>query len=52
MQHCPGCSGVPRALQAGIDLENRTQILTTFTEDMGEAVQAFLSKRPPEFRNR
>ena len=40
------------SLQAGIDLENRTQILTTFTEDMGEAVQAFLSKRPPEFRNR
>ena len=40
------------SLQAGIDLENRTQILTSFTEDMGEAVTAFLAKRPPEFRNR
>lgn len=40
------------SLQAGIDLENRTQIMTSFTEDMGEAVGAFLQKRPPEFRNR
>lgn len=40
------------SLQAGIDLENRTQILTTFTEDMHEAMAAFLAKRPPEFRNR
>jgi enoyl-CoA hydratase len=40
------------SLQAGIDLENRTQILTSFTEDTGEAVDAFLSKRPPTFRNR
>lgn len=40
------------SLQAGIDLENRTQIMTSFTEDTGEAVGAFLSKRPPEFRNR
>jgi enoyl-CoA hydratase len=40
------------SLQAGIDLENRTQIMTSFTEDMGEAVGAFLAKRPPVFRNR
>ena len=40
------------SLQAGIDLENRTQILTSFTEDMGEAVMSFLERRPPEFRNR
>jgi enoyl-CoA hydratase len=40
------------SLQAGIDLENRTQIMTSMTEDMGEAVMAFLEKRPPEFRRR
>lgn len=40
------------SLTAGIDLENRTQILTSFTEDMHEAVGAFLERRPPEFRNR
>ena len=40
------------SLQAGIDLENRTQILTSFTEDMHEAVGAFLERRDPEFRNR
>jgi enoyl-CoA hydratase len=37
------------SLQAGIDLENRTQILSTFTGDMQEAVTAFLEKRPPDF---
>lgn len=40
------------SLQAGIDLENRTQILTSTTEDMVEAVTAFLEKRPPEYKNR
>lgn len=39
------------SLQAAIDLENRTQILTTFTEDMPEAMQAFLEKRPPRYTN-
>jgi enoyl-CoA hydratase len=39
-------------MQAGIDLENRTQILTTFSDDMGEAMSAFLEKRPPNFQNR
>ena len=40
------------SMQAAIDLENRTQILTTFTEDMPEAMRAFLEKRAPEFKNR
>jgi enoyl-CoA hydratase len=37
------------SLQAAIDLENRTQILTTFTEDMPEAMRSFLEKREPRF---
>ena len=37
------------SLQAGIDLENRTQILTSFNGDMGEAMAAFLEKRPPRY---
>jgi enoyl-CoA hydratase len=37
------------SLQAGIDLENRTQIMTSMSDDMQEAVQAFLEKRPPHF---
>ena len=39
------------SLQAGIDLENRTQILSSFTGDMAEAMQAFLEKRPARFTN-
>jgi enoyl-CoA hydratase len=39
------------SMQAAIDLENRTQILTSFTEDMPEAMRAFLEKREPQFRN-
>jgi enoyl-CoA hydratase len=39
------------SLQAAIDLENRTQILTSFTADMPEAMRAFLEKREPEFKN-
>jgi enoyl-CoA hydratase len=37
------------SLQAGIDLENRTQILSSFAGDMEEAMAAFLEKRPPSF---
>ena len=37
------------SLQAGIDLENRTQVLSSQTGDMREAVLAFLEKRPPVF---
>ncbi|HEX6419528.1 MAG TPA: enoyl-CoA hydratase-related protein [Acidimicrobiales bacterium] len=40
------------SLQAGIDLENRTQIMTSMTEDMAEALQAFAEKRPPRFGDR
>src|SRR5919106_1478539 len=40
------------SMQTAIDLENRTQILTTFTEDLPEAMRAFLEKRKPEYRNR
>jgi enoyl-CoA hydratase len=38
--------------QAAIDLENRQQILASLTEDMAEAVGAFLGKRPAIFRDR
>jgi enoyl-CoA hydratase len=37
------------SLQAGIDLENRTQVLSSFTGDLVEAMQAFAEKRPPSF---
>jgi enoyl-CoA hydratase len=40
------------SLQAGIDLENRTQVLASFTEDQQEAVAAFLEERPPAYRYR
>jgi enoyl-CoA hydratase len=40
------------SLQAGIDLENRTQIMTSMTDDMTEAVRAFLEKRPADFSDR
>src|SRR5207253_5419154 len=40
------------SLQAGIDLENRTQILSSFTEDHREAITAFLEKRPADFQGR
>lgn len=36
--------------QAAIDLENRTQILTTFTDDQREAMVAWLEKREPTFK--
>jgi enoyl-CoA hydratase len=35
---------------AGIDLENRTQTMTTTTEDSVEARRAFVEHRRPEFR--
>ena len=37
------------SLQAAIDLENRTQLLSSHTGDMREALAAFLEKRPPKF---
>lgn len=37
------------SLQAAIDLENRTQLLSSYTGDMREAMAAFLEKRAPRF---
>jgi enoyl-CoA hydratase len=39
------------SLQAGIDLENRTQVLSSFTGDLTEAMSAFVEKRPPKFQD-
>ncbi len=38
--------------QAAIDLENRQQIMASFSEDSQEALAAFLEKRLPVYRNR
>lgn len=38
------------SLQAGIDIENRNQILASQTADMREAMAAFLEKREPGYR--
>jgi enoyl-CoA hydratase len=38
------------SLYAAMELENRTQILATMTEDHAEALQAFTQKRRPDFR--
>ncbi len=40
------------SLVAGIDLENRTQLLCGTTSDMAEAMTAFMEKRPPDFTGR
>jgi len=40
------------SLEAAIELEKRTNILTTFTEDRDEAISAFQEKRAPTFRYR
>jgi enoyl-CoA hydratase len=40
------------SLQAGIDLENRTQVLSSMTGDTQEAVAAFLEKRAPRYGNK
>lgn len=34
---------------AAVELENRTQILATMTQDYAEATAAFMEKRPPSF---
>ncbi|OLL20839.1 MULTISPECIES: enoyl-CoA hydratase/isomerase family protein [unclassified Rhodococcus (in: high G+C Gram-positive bacteria)] len=39
------------SMRAAIDLENRTQILSSLTRDHKEAVVSFLEKRPPAFQN-
>lgn len=40
------------SLAAGIDLENRTQILTSYTQDHDEAASAFRERRAPVFHDR
>ena len=40
------------SLQAGIDLENRTQILASLTEDSRLAMGGFLSRQPIQYKNR
>jgi enoyl-CoA hydratase len=37
------------SLRAAMELENRTQVLGTFTGNMNEAGKAFREKRPPEW---
>ncbi|GAA1822049.1 hypothetical protein GCM10009735_65790 [Actinomadura chokoriensis] len=37
------------SLQAGIDLENRTQVMTSCTRDQTEQITSFLERRPPEY---
>ncbi|MGI5200237.1 enoyl-CoA hydratase/isomerase family protein [Spirillospora sp. CA-108201] len=39
------------SFRAGIDLENRTQILCSLTKDHQEGVRSFLEKRPAEYLN-
>jgi enoyl-CoA hydratase len=40
------------SLRAGIDMENRTQILAAGTEDSKEAMASFLTKSQVEWKNR
>jgi enoyl-CoA hydratase/carnithine racemase len=39
-------------LAAGIDIENRNQIMSSLTEDSQLAMRSFLARRPVEWRNR
>lgn len=39
-------------LRTAIEVENRTQVLCTLTDDFDEAVRAFLHRRPPTFHDR
>lgn len=40
------------SLGSALELENRSQVLTARSEDMAEALDAFVAKRPPVFRDR
>jgi enoyl-CoA hydratase len=40
------------SIEAAIAIENRNQVLSSRTEDMAEAVTAFLARRDPAFKNR
>lgn len=37
------------SLEAALEIENRNQVLATRTDDMSEALEAFLEKRPPRY---
>jgi enoyl-CoA hydratase len=45
-------SNLDATFDAAMELENRTQILAVFTHDSGEAIQAFLEKRPARYEGR
>ncbi len=40
------------SIEAAVEMENRTQVLATRTEDVHEAVAAFKEKRDPDFKGR
>src|SRR3546814_9317743 len=40
------------SLRAGIEMENRQQVITAMTEDQPEATTAFLEKRDPDYKHR
>lgn len=40
------------SIEAAIEIENRNQVLASRSEDMGEALAAFMEKREPQFKNR
>ena len=40
------------SLRAGIDIENRTQILASFTEDSRRAMSGFLAGERPNWQNK
>lgn len=43
-------TNLDNGFDAALELENRTQVLATFTEDAAEARTAFLERRSPRFR--
>ena len=38
------------SLRHAVELENRTQVLGTFTGNLGEGIGAFLERRPPDWK--
>jgi enoyl-CoA hydratase len=40
------------SMESAVEVENRNQVLASRTQDMTEAITAFLQKRPPDFKNR